>query len=255
MNLEPNELFPKFQLFEDAFTNIFKNNGTINFLEEEHFDSIFPLPSISLQPVSPLIHEDIYDIDDFFPLRGERIERKIVFKINHKRKRKYNLSNLIRKIKSHFIRFLISFCNDALEEENYLNIPNYFSSNTFVLPNLFNIYNINFNLKEKTIRDILKLDTSYKYSRFRRDENKKLLEEIESLSPRLNDLFQMNSLKLFKYYHNKEKPLNKISFENKEIFFSPKTKTFYDLLEKNKDSREEIIEVAKKYFLFEENDS
>ena len=64
----------------------------------------------------------------------------------------------------------------------------------------------------------------------------------------------MNSLKLFKYYYNKEKPLNKISFENKEIFLSPRAKTFYDLLEKNKDTREEIIEVTKKYFLFEESD-
>ena len=62
----------------------------------------------------------------------------------------------------------------------------------------------------------------------------------------------MNSLKLFKYYYNKEKPLNKIKFENKEIYLSLGTKTFYDLLEKNKDSQEEIIEVAKKRFLDEE---
>ena len=117
---------------------------------------------------------------------------------------------------------------------------------------MYIIYDINFDFKEKTIKDILKLDLSNKYRLFGRDGNRKLLEEIELLSPTLTDLFQMNSLKLFKYYYNKEKPLNKIKFENKEIYLSLGTKSFYDLLEKNKDSRKEIIEATTKYFLDEE---
>ena len=192
---------------------------------------------------------DSFYFEDFFSLSIER-RKNIIFKVNIKRGR-YNLSNLKRKIKSHFIRFLIEFCNDALREEN-INIQNNLRINKFILPTFNIIYDNNFNFKEKTIKDILKLDLSNKYRLFGRDGNRKLLEEIELLLPTLSDLFQMNSLKLFKYYYNKEKPLNKIKFENKEIYLSLGTKSFYDLLEKNKDSRKEIIEAAKKYFLNEE---
>ena len=203
---------------------------TMNLLEEEeNYDSFY--------------------FEDFFSLSIER-RKNIIFKVNIKRGR-YNLSNIKRKIKSHFIRFLIEFCNDALKEEN-INIQNNLRINKFFLPTMNIIYDNNFNFKEITIKDILKLDLSNKYRLFGRDGNRKLLEEIELLSPTLSDLFQMNSLKLFKYYYNKEKPLNKIKFENKEIYLSLGTKSFYDLLEKNKDSRKEIIEAAKKYFLNEE---
>ena len=254
MNANSNELFPDFKLFENAFKDIFTNNKTIDYIEEESF---IPLNQIELLPSDSSFMNKVFEfkIDESFLPTKERKGKKIVFNVTtvDKRKRRYNISNLPRKIKSHFIRFLIDFCNDALEEEN-IKIVNYLNFNNFVLPNIYIIWNRNFNFKEKTIRDILKLDTSYKYGIFGIDINRKLLEEIELLTPRLTNLFQMNSLKLFKYYYNKEKPLNKISFENKEIFLSPRAKTFYDLLEKNKDTREEIIEVTKKYFLFEESD-
>ena len=55
----------------------------------------------------------------------------------------------------------------------------------------------------------------------------------------------MNYLKLFDYYYNKEEPLYKIIFENKEILLSSKTKSFYYLLEKNQDLKQEIIDTAK----------
>ena len=225
--------------------DLFINNPTMNLLEEEeNFDSF-----IQFQPRLKQLNEDIDFFEDFFPSRRER---NTLFDLNDvKRRGRYNLSNIKRKIKSHFIRFLIEFSNDALKEEN-INIQNNLRINKFVLPTMNIIYDINFNFKEKTIKDILKLDLSNKYRIYGRDGNRKLLEEIELLSPTLTDLFQMNSLKLFKYYYNKEKPLNKIKFENKEIYLSLGTKSFYDLLEKNKDSRKEIIEAAKKYFLNEE---
>ena len=113
------------------------------------------------------------------------------------------------------------------DKEENINIQNNLRINKFFLPTMNIIYDINFNFKEKTIKDILKLDLSNKYRLFGRDGNRKLLEEIELLSPTLTDLFQMNSLKLFKYYYNEEKPLNKIKFENKEIYLSPGTKSFF----------------------------
>ena len=61
----------------------------------------------------------------------------------------------------------------------------------------------------------------------------------------------MKYLKLFNYYYyNKEEPLKKIIFENKEIILSPKTKSFYELLKKNKNNelREEIIKAVKSIY-------
>ena len=72
----------------------------------------------------------------------------------------------------------------------------------------------------------------------------------------MNHLFEMNYLDLFKSYYNKEKPLNKIYFENKVIVFSPRTESFYFLLEKNKDNelKQDIIDMAKKLYLNENDD-
>ena len=154
--------------------------------------------------------------------------------------------NIEKKIYSHFIEFSINFCNDVLEEEN-LDVPHHLRYFKFEFPDIDNIFYSNQNLKKTTIKELL-------ISKRRGiDYNKKLIEKIESYSPWFFNLFQMNLLKLFKYYYNDEKPLNKINFENKEIYLSPGTITFYDLLENNKYYRYEIIEAAKKYFLDEEN--
>ena len=168
---------------------------------------------------------------------------------------KYSTHKINKQILYHFLKFLINFCNDALEEEN-LNIhyPNDSGLIKFLFPQRYYIFYSHFNLKEKTIEDILKLDIPAQLPIFG-DGNRKLLEKIGSLSPRLTNLFKMKVLKLFKYYYNKEKPLNKISFENKEIYLSPRTKTFYDLLGKKKNRLKEFILVAKNYYLLEKNDS
>ena len=247
------DLFKKEKEKEKDFDFLFKIEDNFKSLFEEK--EIYKPPSISFDTFQPL--ENSFIFEDFPPLRIERRERRerierrernIIFNVDIlKRRRKYNnLSNLRKKIKSHFIRFLIEFCNDALKEEN-LNVRNDLRVDEFV-----DVVCGTLNFKEITIKNILKLDFKNKYRIYGRDGNRKLLEEIELLSPTLTDLFQMNSLKLFKYYYNKEKPLNKIKFENKEIYLSLGTKTFYDLLEKNKDSRKEIIIAAKKYFLNEE---
>ena len=101
---------------------------------------------------------------------------------------------------------------------------------------------------------MLNFEISIKYRRFDKFENKKLLEKIIPSSEWLSHLFDMNYLHLFRYYYNNEKPLNKIYFENKAIFFSPETESFYFLLEKWKDSKQDIIDMVKKMYLNENDD-
>ena len=50
----------------------------------------------------------------------------------------------------------------------------------------------------------------------------------------------MNYLKHFNYYYNKQKPLNDIFFEGKEIKLSKKIKCFYNLIDKNKNNKNEL---------------
>ena len=247
MNIDPNNLFPNPQFFENVFQELFTNNHTINLIEEEeNFDIRFQPQTIILPPNPQLIQPN--NVNIFQIRRRGRRERRIVHHSN------INFDNLKRRIDFHFINFLIGFVNDALKEEN-LDIPSSFRLNKFLLPDKYNIFTRRFNLKEKTIKDILKLDISIKYRQFGPDANRKLLEKVESSSAWFADLFKMSYLELFKYYCNKEKPLNKITFANKEIFLSPRTESFYDLLEKRKELREYLIQVGKSIYLAKENSS
>ena len=159
--------------------------------------------------------------------------------------------NLLRKIQVHFLTFLVNFCNDALRTEyEYLDYS-FKQINHYVKENIKNSLLIY--LKKCSIRYILSLDISSKYKKINKDANRKLVEKIESSSTWLDRLFQMNYLQLFKYYYNDEKPLNKIYFMEREIFLTPKTKSFYCLLEKNKTLKWEILQVVKSNYLEENN--
>ena len=141
---------------------------------------------------------------------------------------KNDFDNVQRKIKVHFLTFLIDFCNDALLTENAS--PPF----TFKHINYKSKMSVNFEntkeLKNSSIKDILNLEISPKYKRFNKFENKISLSKIESSW--LNKLFRLNNKELFKSYYNHQEPLHKISFENKEIILSTKTKSFFYLLEK-----------------------
>ena len=158
-----------------------------------------------------------------------------------------DFDNVQRKIKVHFLNFLINFCNDAL-------VTDYgFSPFTFKYINYKSKMNVNFEnkeeLKKSSIIDILNLEISSKFKTFNRFENKILLSKIES--GWLNKLFLLNNKELFKFYYNNQNPLYKIVFENKEINLASKTKSFYYLLEKNKDKnlKQKFIETAKNVYL------
>ena len=220
--------------------------------------------------------EDIFDpfldvIDDppiippFIPVLKFPDTQKNLFSIeSHKRGRKTHkngpiihrsdsFDNLLRKIQVHFLNFLIDFCNEALKTE-YENSDYSFKQINYKVKEEIE-YSYLKNLKHCSIKDILNFDISSKYLNFERKHNKKLLENIESSSIWLYNLFQMNYLQLFKYYYNDGKPLNKIYFMEREIFLTPKTKSFYCLLEKNLNLKNEIIGVAKRCYLEEDNNN
>ena len=66
-----------------------------------------------------------------------------------------------------------------------------------------------------------------------------------------------NYLGLFSLYYNNQRPLKHVSLFYKNILISGKTKPFYHLLQKYKESKEymEIINKTKLVFVLSENDT
>ena len=213
---------------------------------------VLTLPDTDVPPILPVLtlpdtQKNLFSIESH-KRRGRKTHKN--GPIIH---RSDSFDNLLRKIQVHFLNFLIDFCNDALKTE-YENSDYSFKQINYKVKEEIE-YSYLKNLKHCSIKDILNFDISSKYLNFERKHNKKLLENIESSSIWLYNLFQMNYLQLFKYYYNDGKPLNKIYFMEREIFLTPKTKSFYCLLEKNRNLKKEIIEIAKRCYFKEDNNN
>ena len=67
------------------------------------------------------------------------------------------------------------------------------------------------------------------------------------------EIFDIKYLELFSLYYNNEQPLKEICLPGKTIRLRAETKSFYYLLEKNKDLKEYIIAYAKMSYLDDNN--
>ena len=157
-----------------------------------------------------------------------------------------DFDNLERKIQVHYIRFIINFSNDALKAENISKCYKFKQIDTSIKETI-NYIHVK-KLRESSIGDILQKDISKKYKRYDKSENRKSFEKVVASSKWLRELFMMNYLELFNYYYNQEKPLRKLVFKNKEIYLSIKTKSFFDLLEKYDDTRNELIDTVNRIY-------
>ena len=252
-----NIISPNFQFFtnQQFFFQLFNLN--INPINHQQNDNY-----IFLQHFQPLIEEDNIPNEENDNNENEQKNIFTAYK-SHKRGRycreenKYgihgsdSIDNIVRKIQVHFLTFLINFCNDALKAEHEHSKFTFKQINYSAKTRVSHSYIQD--LKRCNIKDILNLEISVKYQNYQRNANKDLLNKLES-SDWLDKLFQMNLIELFNYYYNNEKPLNKIIFENKEIFLSYGTKSFYFLLIKNKNLRQKIIDIAKNVYLKDSNE-
>ena len=154
-----------------------------------------------------------------------------------------DFDNLLTKIQVHFITFIINLSNDALITEFGKNCKHSFKQIAIKRKISSDYFNT---LKSSKIENILQMKISDKYLYFPEDCNIKIF-NLVCKSPWLKNFFKMKYLDLFHIYYNNEQCISKITFENKDIFFSKKTKTFYDLLKskKNKNITNELIKTVK----------
>ena len=163
--------------------------------------------------------------------------------------------NIISKIQRHYLNFIVSFLNDSIlsilgEKKRkiifFLNINNKIkskSSNDHIAK-----------MKKSTISDILKnsgISDRYKYY----DENTNKM-NVEALieHPWFKEIFERKYLDLFLNYYNDEKPLKELMIFDKKVILSKNTKSFYYLLHKQEELKNQIIYFCKKDYLSDIND-
>ena len=174
--------------------------------------------------------------------------------------------NILRKIQTHFLSFMISFINDcikSLHENKRMNLK----KNNILIISYYWIIKQRINYAEKrkikkeylekiknaTINEFIQnTDISIKYKRCNKDINKINLTKLSKI-PFFKNLFEMNFLELFYLYYNKSQPFDKLFLFNKTINLSENTKPFYNLLKAEESNKENFIEIAKMNYINEIN--
>ena len=156
--------------------------------------------------------------------------------------------NIITKVQVHFISFLINLSNDVikelLEEDKVLILKDI----DYKIKRNVKSANLEF-FKGLTIKDILQMPVSKKFSSINENHNIDILEQVVNISETSKKFFNMNFVDTFEKYFNNCKPLSTITINDKNISLSKETKCFYDLIQKNPMIEKQLIEYSKIVYL------
>ena len=227
--------------------------------------------NFSIQPINPSLNIDLtapssseiyekYSIKPLFFVSSETtntFEQKLKKHLKRGRKtRSTNINkrihsasdddNIMRKIQVHFLSFVINYVNDVIRSLiNKKNVP-LFKNLDYKIKKTVNRKSVE-NLKSKKIYEILQLQVSPKMKIHDESVNKNIYYKVCSMCPFMYEFLQQSYINLFKeYYSNK----NKIFEVNGKIIqVSNKTKTFIDLIEKNRSYKDKLKYMAINFFL------
>lgn len=211
---------------------------------------------------------DIENIDSIIFMKPKRINKaKISFKtelLKKKRGKKRNkeskkavhsssnIDNIIVKVQTHFLNFMISFFNVC--------ILTYYKDRKFTFLKFERAEKCKVSkeqmnkMKNSAIKDLLgKVKISRKYKQYNKDTNKKNLDDFIK-EPQFQQIFEIKFMDLFFYYYNSEQPLKEITLFGKTIIFKA-TKSFSALLKKNKIIEDKIVKFTKQIYFEEINSS
>ena len=159
-----------------------------------------------------------------------------------------NFDNLQRKIQVHFLTFIINVSNDVLKSEFGNKTPYNFKHIDYQLKKIINYKYFNL-LRTLTIKELLKMRISPKNKKYPIFINITTLEKVCKESKFIDKFLDMKFLVFFnKFYYSEDKKIDKITFEGKEIILSKNTKSFYNLLKKNENHRNLLIDTAKSVY-------
>ena len=240
---EKNEFLSIFDFTENENNSIYPNN-TNNNSENEMYQYINE-PNLPLYENENEIYNDVSN-DVLKNKRGRKNKLKTTKKSRKTHSNK-SFDNLLRKIQVHFLTFLIGFVNDILKKDHNYSHKFSFKQIKTEIKNNVKYENVS-KLKEMTVGDILQKDISKKYKRYNKCYNREIFEKIQRKSNWFDELFKMKYLELFNYYYNEGFPKKIFFYKKSEIILSPKTKSFYYLIEEYKDLRQDLIKTVKEVY-------
>ena len=113
-------------------------------------------------------------------------------------------------------------------------------------------YDCLMNVFRNSIESVVLTNVSSECKNFKGDCCKILYQRLEGKSEWFADFLDMKYINVFfDYYYNEEKPLKTIKFKGITINLSKNTKTIKDLLSKNINMKNEMIDVVKNIYLNE----
>jgi len=169
----------------------------------------------------------------------------------NKRKKEHSSSstdNIICKIQTHFLTFVISFVNDSVKR--FFKYPKYKFADFAHKEKSKVSFDYLDEMKNSTIGDLLiKMTISPKF-KCCKDNNINNLKQLEQISF-FQSLFNIKFLDLFSKYYNDKQPLKELLINGVKINFSSKTRSFSELLQrkKNKKLNGFLIDVAENFYL------
>ena len=207
-------------------SNIFRFNDELrNYTSFDNQSSTSDLTPIQRAfPFEPIPKMEIFVVRK----QKNRGRKKIPNKTKRRKHDKYEDGNVLTKIQVHYFKFLINYINDMIKK--YIPNRKKFKQISYAIKKNINRENIK-ELKATQIKVILQKEISLKgqndknYNKNIYDKINKLIENDSTLNW-INDIFEMNYLEFLKKFY--------IDNNEKDITISKETKSFNDLLEKNK---------------------
>ena len=249
-----------------SLDNNFSHYNTDCIIEENVLSSNTSIYNISLNLNLSDINNEFLNYKESNEIEKQVAKKSPFFKIKKKRGRKFNKDrkqqehtaldddNIKRKIQVDFLNFVVNFSNDCLRAFS-LDKKMYFQK--FNREKKIRVAKQYIQeIKNFSIKEIFEfMGISEKCKKYRKNHN---IENIEKLKGYdwFKSLFEKNYLDFFSLYYNDRKPLKQKTILGKVINISKETKSFYDLLEKYKNSKEykNILNGATIFFL-EDNDN
>ena len=170
----------------------------------------------------------------------------------HKKHDREDFDNLLTKVQVHCINFLINFVNDIIHEVLCSRNDSFKDINYQVKKQINHDYIKK--LFQNPIKDIITKDITKKYKKLRNDKldyNIQLYEKLKEKSKWFEDFLDMKYINFFhNYYYYNKKPLNIITINGKTISIdNKKTKSFYYLLDKEKELNQKINDLVNNVYL------
>ena len=165
-----------------------------------------------------------------------------------------NIDNVIVKVQTYFLNFIISFLNDCVLTF-YRNQK--FSFLKFARAEKCKVSKEQMNkMKNSTIKDLLEtVKSSKKFKQYNKDNKDTNKNNLNTLIKEqwFQKIFDMKFLDLFAYYYNNEQPLKEITLFGRKVIFKT-TESFSALLKKNKKIEDQIVKFTKVIY-FDDNNS